>query len=92
MHSSFNDMHTWMNFLMDTPGSEAAPAHCFACLPELSLSLILPGCSQEERERFASVLDPATRAEMRNLAHVMGDGLSAQGAGTFEVWLDGRYI
>ena len=38
----------------------------------------------EERAVYATVLDPATRAEMRSSGFLMGDGLSAIGAGVFE--------
>jgi hypothetical protein len=59
MHSSFNDMSTWMNFLSDEG-------------------------DDNDKELFASVLDPATRAEMRNTGFVMGDSISAVSSGVFE--------
>ena len=37
-----------------------------------------------QRAVFAEVLDPATRAEMRNSGFLMGDGISAIGSGVFE--------
>lgn len=37
-----------------------------------------------DRERFARVLDPTTRAEMRNTGYIMGDGLSAVTSGVLE--------
>lgn len=41
--------------------------------------------SNAERASFASVLDSATRAEMRRSGMVQGDGVSAVGSGTFEM-------
>lgn len=41
--------------------------------------------SAQTRAAFASVLDPATRAEMRSSGFFQGDGISAVGSGTFEM-------
>jgi hypothetical protein len=59
MHSSFNDMSIWMNFLSDEG-------------------------DDNDKELFAKILDPATRAEMRNTGYVMGDSISAVSSGVFE--------
>ena len=48
--------------------------------------------SDAERAAFATVLDPATRAEMRNSGFLMGDGMSAVGSATFEeAYMRGRW-
>eukprot|EP00940_MAST-03C_sp_MAST-3C-sp2_P000448 g448.t1 len=48
--------------------------------------------SEAEQDRYARVLDPATRAEMRNTGYVMGDGLSAVSSGVLErAFVDGRW-
>eukprot|EP00939_MAST-03C_sp_MAST-3C-sp1_P001219 g1219.t1 len=45
-----------------------------------------------ERERFRAVIDPATRAEMRNTGYVMGDALSSISSGVLEgAFMQGRW-
>ena len=48
------------------------------------MNFLMDEGSTKEKEMYAKVLDPATRAEMRNTGFVMGDSISAVSSGVFE--------